>query len=196
LPVSPGVAILRLNCHTGRGGEMMRPISVVLGFVGTLLISTNTEAQTANPDSDDVRYSYNRVDNGFLRLDMRSGEVSLCSSTGGRWSCQPVPDDRRALGNDIARLQLENAALKKALLDHGLSLPSGINMETRGSSDSSSETVSGKIDNARIDLGKNSDQPVKLLNDATVALQVIVVKLWRELVVMIMNLENGLLKKT
>jgi hypothetical protein len=175
---------------------MMRPISVVLGFVGTLLISTNTEAQTANSDSDDVRYSYNRVDNGFLRLDMRSGEVSLCSSTGGRWSCQPVPDDRRALGNDIARLQLENAALKKALLDHGLSLPSGINMETRGSSDNSSETVSGKIDNAKIDLGKNSDQPVKLLNDATVALQVIVVKLWRELVVMIMNLENGLLKKT
>jgi len=173
----------------------MRPISVVLGFVGTLLIGANAEAQTTNPDSDDVRYSYNRVDNGFLRLDMRSGEVSLCSPAAGRWSCEPVPDDRRALGNDIVRLQRENAALKKMLLDHGLPLPNGANTETSGNSESGSKTNSGKIDNGKIDNGKNDDQPVKLLSDATVALQVIVVKLWRELVVIIMNLENGVVKK-
>jgi hypothetical protein len=173
----------------------MRPISVVLGFVGALLMSVNTEAQSTNSDSDDVRYSYNRVDNGFLRLDMRSGDVSLCSSAGGRWSCEPVPDDRRALGNDIARLQRENAALKKTLLDHGLPLPNGINTETSSSSDGGSRSDNGKIDNGRIDNGKNDDQPVKLLTDATVALQVIVVRLWRELVVMIMNLENGVVKK-
>jgi hypothetical protein len=174
---------------------MMRPTSVVLGFVGTLLISANAEAQMPNSDSDDVRYSYNRVDNGFLRLDMRSGEVSLCSPAAGRWSCEPVPDDRRALGNDIARLQHENAALKKMLLDHGLPLPNGTNTETGGSSESSSRTNSGKIDNGKIDNGKNDDQPIRLLNDASVALQVIVVKLWRELVVIIMNLENGVVKK-
>lgn len=174
----------------------MRPISVVLGFVGTLLMSTNTEAQTTNQDSDDVRYSYNRVDNGFLRLDMVSGEVSLCSPAAGRWSCVPVPDVRRALGNDIERLQRENAALKKALLDHGLPLPNGINTETSGRSDSGSTIDNGTIENGTIDHGKNGDQPVRLLNDATVALQVIVVKLWRDLVVMIMNLKNGLLKKT
>ena len=174
----------------------MRPISVVLGFVGTLILSANTEAQTTNPDTDDVRYSYNRVDNGFLRLDMRSGEVSLCSPAAGRWSCEPVPDIRRALGNDIERLELENAALKKALLDHGLTLPNGINTETSASSASTSKTDSGTIDHVTIDRGKNGDQPVKSLNDATIALQVIVARLWRELVVMIMNLENGMLKKT
>jgi len=190
---------------------MMRPISVVLSFVGTLLLSANTEAQTTNPDTDDVRYSYNRVDNGFLRLDMRSGEVSLCSPAAGRWSCEPVPDVRRALGNDIERLELENAALKKALLDHGLPLPNGIDTETSGSSAGSSKTDSGMIDSGKIDSGKidpgtidpgtidrgkNGDQAVKLLNDATVALRVIVVRLWRELVVMIMNLEHGVQKKT
>lgn len=185
---------------------MMRPILVVLGLGGTLLMSMNAEAQTTNPGSDDVRYSYNRVDNGFLRLDMRSGEVSLCSPAAGRWSCEPVPDVRRALGNDIERLELENAALKKALLDHGLPLPNGIQTETSGSSAGSSKTDSSKtdsgtidsgtIDNGTIDRGKNGDQAVKLLNDATVALRVIVVRLWRELVVMIMNLEHGVQKKT
>jgi hypothetical protein len=179
-----------LNCHTGRKGRMMRPNSVVLGFVSTLLMSTNSEAQTTNSDSDDVRYSYNRVDNGFLRLDMRSGEVSLCSAGAGRWSCAPVPDDRRTLGDDIARLQRENAALKKMLLDHGLPLPNGTNTETNGSSDGSRKTDSGKVDN-----GKIEEQPDKALNDAVVAIQVVVGKLWRELVVMIMNLENGVLKK-
>jgi hypothetical protein len=178
----------------------MRPNSVVLGFVGTLLMSSNTEAQTTNSDSDDVRYSYHRVDNGFLRLDTRSGEVSLCSAGAGRWSCVALPDDRRALEDEIARLQRDNAALKKTLLDHGLPLPNGTNTETKGSSDSGSKTDSskidgGKIDGGKIDSGKIDDRPDRLLNDATVALQVIVSRLWRELVVMIMNLENGLLKK-
>jgi hypothetical protein len=168
----------------------MRPNSVVLGFVGTLLMSTNAEAQTTSSESDDVRYSYNRVDNGFLRLDMRSGEVSLCSAGAGRWSCAPVPDDRRALGDDIARLQRENAALKKILLDHGLPLPNGSNTETNVSSDSGSKVDNGKISNGKID-----DQRDKVANDAAVALQVIVVRLWRELVVMVMDLENGVLKK-
>ena len=167
----------------------MRPNSVVLGFLGALLMSMNTDAQTANTDSDDVRYSYNRVDNGFLRLDMRSGEVALCSPGAGRWSCAPVPDDRRALGEDIARLQRENAALKRTLFDHGLPLPAGTNTEANGSSDSGSKINSG------IDNRTNEDQPDKMLNGAAVALQVIVVRLWRELVVMFMNLENNVLKK-
>jgi hypothetical protein len=204
---------------------MMRPILVVLGFVATLLMSTNTEAQTTDQDSDGVRYNYNRVDNGFLRLDMRSGEVSMCSPAAGHWSCDPVPDDRRALGNDIERLQRENAALKKALLDNGLPLPNGINTDISGSSDRGNKTESGnktdsgikidsgnktdsgdkidtgkidnsKIDNGTIDHSKTGDRADKLLKDGAVAFQVIVVKLWRELVVMIMDLENRLMKKT
>lgn len=168
---------------------MMRPNSVVLGFLAALLMTTNAAAQPVNTDSDDVRYSYNRVDNGFLRLDLRSGEVALCSAGAGRWSCAPVPDDRRALGDAIARLQRENAALKRTLLDHGLPLPTGVNTEANGSSDTGSK-INGGIDNRT-----NEDQSDKMLNGAVVALQVIVVRLWRELVAMFMNLENNLLKK-
>jgi hypothetical protein len=164
----------------------MRTISVVFGVVGTMLMSTYTEAQTTSPESDDARYSYNRVDDGILRLDMRSGEVSLCNRAAGRWSCQPLPDDRSTLGNDIARLQHENAVLKRALLDHGLPLPNGVKTDVARAADG----------DTTIDNDKNGDQAVKLLSDAKVALQVLVVKLWRELVAMFMNLQRDMLKKT
>ena len=38
---------------------------------------------------------------------------------------QPVPDERTALENEIARLQRENGALKKDMLARGLPLPGG-----------------------------------------------------------------------
>jgi hypothetical protein len=186
---SPGVAILNLNFHTDAGGMTMRTISVVFGVVGTMLMSTMStysHAQTSGPESDDARYSYNRVDDGILRLDMRSGEVSICNRAAGRWSCQPLPDDRSALGNDIARLQHENAVLKRALLDHGLPLPNGVGTDA-------ARTATG---DTKIDNDKNGDQAVKLLGDAKVALQVLVVKLWRELVAVFMYLQRDMLKKT
>ena len=42
------------------------------------------------------------------------------------WACLTVPDDRAAFDQEIARLQNENVALKKALLERGLPLPGGV----------------------------------------------------------------------
>ena len=79
------------------------------------------------PDqAEDGRYSFHRVEDGFLRLDSRSGQVSLCGRKTVGWGCQAVPDERVALESEIARLQGDNAALKKEILSHGLSLPSTI----------------------------------------------------------------------
>jgi len=76
--------------------------------------------------SDDPRYSFNRVDDGYLRLDTRTGQVSLCSRRQVGWACQVIPDDRVVLESEIARLQKENGALKKELLSRGIALPRGI----------------------------------------------------------------------
>jgi hypothetical protein len=75
------------------------------------------------PDSDHGRYSFSKVADGVLRLDMQTGEVSICSQRAVGWACQAAPDDRTVLENEIARLRTENAALKKDLLAHGLTLP-------------------------------------------------------------------------
>src|SRR6266581_6542554 len=69
-------------------------------------------AQTATPDSENGRYSFNPVADGVLRLDTRTGQVSQCSRSDVGWACKVVPDERLALETEIARLQGENATLK------------------------------------------------------------------------------------
>src|SRR5215831_20946226 len=94
------------------------------------LIAPPAQAQT--PDTEDNRYQFNRVEDGYLRLDLKSGQVSLCSRRPVGWACQAVPDDRAAYDGEIARLQGENAALKKAMLDRGLPLPGGVTADAPG----------------------------------------------------------------
>jgi hypothetical protein len=74
---------------------------------------------------DNTRFSFHRVGDSFVRLDGRTGNVSLCRHGAGGWSCQAVPDQRNALENEIGRLQSENATLKRQMLARGLELPGG-----------------------------------------------------------------------
>jgi hypothetical protein len=86
-------------------------------------------APPAAPE-DDTRYSYHRSEDGFVRLDQRTGEVSYCARRPSGWSCLVTPDDRAAFEAEIGRLQAENATLKKALLERGLPLPAGSRPDT------------------------------------------------------------------
>ena len=49
----------------------------------------------------------------------------MCGHSSGTWACRPAPDERVALENEIGRLQGENAALKRELLERGIDLPAG-----------------------------------------------------------------------
>src|SRR5437867_2299760 len=80
-------------------------------------------AQTATPDSENGRYSFNPVADSVLRLDTRTGQVSQCSRSDAGWTCKVVPDERSVLETEIVRLQGENATLKKELLARGLPVP-------------------------------------------------------------------------
>src|SRR6516164_4943329 len=80
-------------------------------------------AQSTPVESDDSRYTFNQADEGYLRLDDRTGQVSICTRRAVGWACQAVADERTALESEIARLQAENVALKKELLARNLPLP-------------------------------------------------------------------------
>jgi hypothetical protein len=80
-------------------------------------------AAAQGPDADDKRFSLHKVDDGYLRLDGRSGAVSLCARPDSGWVCRAVPDERSALEGEIGRLAAENAELKRTLLDRGAPLP-------------------------------------------------------------------------
>jgi hypothetical protein len=86
-------------------------------------------ADEETPDNEHGRYSFSKVAEGLLRLDMQTGEVSVCSQRAVGWACQAAPEDRAVLENEIARLRTENAALKKDILAHGLPLPGGATPE-------------------------------------------------------------------
>src|SRR5215471_6214433 len=64
-------------------------------------------AEGEMPDSEHGRYTFNKVADGFLRLDTQTGQVSVCSQRTVGFACQTVPDDRTVLENEIARLRTE-----------------------------------------------------------------------------------------
>ncbi len=99
------------------------------------LTATACAEDAVPPDADEARYSFYKVDEGFIRLDLQTGQVALCGRQSVGWACTAVPEDRTVLENEIARLQKENAALKRALLSHDLPLPSGSAPETPPSGD-------------------------------------------------------------
>jgi hypothetical protein len=147
-------------------------------FVLTLagaLIAPAAHAQGAA--GEDSRYQLNRVDDGYLRLDLKSGQVSLCDRREVGWACRAVPDDRAALDGEIARLQDENAALKKSLLDRGLPLPGAATSVPP--------------------VARNGDSDLKLPSHADLdRMMAVVEKVWRRLVEMIANWQKDIMKKT
>jgi hypothetical protein len=97
-------------------------------------------ADDAAPDTAGGRYSLSKVPDGFVRLDTQYGTVEFCSQRAVGWACQAVPEDRDAFEQEIEHLQRENAALKKALLTHGLPLPDDM-MPVASGTDSNQITI-------------------------------------------------------
>jgi hypothetical protein len=147
----------------------------------TAVAGSTAHAQTAAPEAspEDSRYSFHRVDEGFLRLDGRTGQVSLCSRKTVGFGCHAVPDERMALESEIARLQNESSSLKKELLTRGIALPGGIKEEKDPQ------------------VSKRSEPDLKLPSAAEMErMRVMVEKVWRRLVEMIVNLQKDMLQKT
>lgn len=102
----------------------MRRLIVVL-VAASAVLALPAYAQTT-PESENGRFTFNQVGDQMLRLDTRTGTVSLCARQAAGWSCAAVPDERSALESEIARLQRENGALKKEMIARGLSLPNTV----------------------------------------------------------------------
>jgi len=141
-----------------------------------LAVSSLAWGQTAAPQSDDSRYTFNRIDDAYLRLDGRTGQVSICAQRPAGWACQAVPDERAALEAEIARLQAENAAVKKELIARNLPLPGTVKPEE----------PAANPDKPRLQLPNDADLN-KVMN--------FVEKVWRRLLEMIATVHKDLLKK-
>ncbi|MDJ0933457.1 hypothetical protein [Breoghania sp.] len=59
-------------------------------LAAALLVPSASIADELSPvDSD--RYTLHEMSEGWLRLDRKTGKVSLCRAKYGEWTCAPVP---------------------------------------------------------------------------------------------------------
>lgn len=148
--------------------------------VATVVLAAPVGAQDAAPEPENGRYTFHRVPDGYLRLDGRSGQVSLCGRRTVGWACEAIPDERMALESEIGRLQAQNALLKKELLAHGLKLPGSIKTDPPPPARSEKNELTLQLPgNAEID-----------------RLMAMVERVWRRLVEMISNLQKDAQKRT
>ena len=131
-------------------------------------------AEAKPPEPGEGRFSFNRVNDGFLRLDTRTGQVSFCSKRSVGWTCQLAPEDRGALENEIARLQEENINLKKELLARGSQAQGPVAKPPTANGDSYRHPANPDLDRMRV-----------LVEEA-----------WRRLVDMILTFQKDVLKKS
>jgi len=156
---------------------MIQSRLLAMVIAGSAFAALVAVAQPAAPEGGDARFSFNRADDGgYLRLDGRTGQVSLCNRRSSGWQCQAVPDERAALEAEIARLQSDNAVLKKELLSRNLPLPNGMRPEQA--------------------IPKSQVQRPQFPDDAELnRIMGVLEKVWRRLVEMIASVQRDLQKR-
>jgi hypothetical protein len=85
-------------------------------------------ALTAVAGAEEERYQLERTDNGYVRLNTATGEMSICEERSGQLVCKAAAEERAAFQDEIDRLQgkldavearvakLEGRAIPEALL--------------------------------------------------------------------------------
>lgn len=82
----------------------------------TIVIASMLALGTAGAQAqDDGRYTLRQTDEGYVRMDNRTGEMSICTERAGQLVCKLAADEREALQQDMDDLQNRVDALEKRL---------------------------------------------------------------------------------
>jgi len=88
--------------------EAMRRISLIL-----VAIFAASASSAAEPD----RYRLEKTPDGYVRMDTRTGEMSLCQERWGELVCRMAADERTAMQDELERLQSDIDALEGRLAE-------------------------------------------------------------------------------
>lgn len=76
---------------------------------------TQAPAPEANASEDNFTFAPARGEH--LKIDRRTGRVSLCKADDGVWQCRLVPDDRIAYEEEVEALRAENQRLQERVAE-------------------------------------------------------------------------------
>lgn len=80
-----------------------------------LMIGTLLAMPAAAEDTE--RYRMERTEDGFVRMDMASGQMSLCREQGSQLVCRAAVDEREAYHRDIGDLEVRIDGLEQRLAE-------------------------------------------------------------------------------
>jgi hypothetical protein len=154
------------------------------------------EGREGAPNSGTPRFVFHRSGGGFVRLDLVTGAVASCSQNAADWTCVPGRDERAALDHEIARLQRDNAALKNALLEHGVPLPNDMKADVPAETIPRPPQTVPPTASAPPPSVKSGEPERASRDDAEVErIMATMEKVWRRLVEMMMNIQRDMQKK-
>ena len=87
-------------------------IACFLGFTTAILLA----APAAHAEQQG-RYVFDKSENGIVRLDTQTGEMSTCENKAGQFTCRPAVEEKQASQSDIDRLNQKVDRLEKRLAD-------------------------------------------------------------------------------
>ncbi|MGD9836441.1 MAG: hypothetical protein AB7F72_01010 [Afipia sp.] len=160
-------------------------IALAIAATAVMMSAHGAGAQAA-PDTENGRYTLSPVTDGFLRLNTRNGEVSICTNKSG-WTCRLVPDERAALDTEIGRLQSDNKQLRDQLARRDLGKDSG-KTDTpvaKGDTDKSAQAApDGKDRNLELQLSPEHEKLLALIE-----------RVWERLIDMANRMQKKLSEK-
>lgn len=79
--------------------------AILVPTLGLMGVPAASEAQG--------RYTMSPTDNGFVRLDTKTGQMALCTRKDNTWACADMPEDPDESRKRIEALEKENLELKE-----------------------------------------------------------------------------------
>jgi len=155
------------------------------------IITQPTQAQSEAPKAPAAapagRYRFNRVANGFLRLDNETGQIAYCSTQTAAWGCETVPENRAALEIEIGQLRKEVDDLKKqiAALQAAPPAPTAPPAEAPPRPPETVPPAAGGDVKLNLPTQEDIDRAAAFISDT-----------WRRLVEMIVNLQKDAMRRS
>lgn len=92
-----------------------RTLLVAVAAVPFLAIAASSGAAAG----ETTNYSLEKTDTGYIRMNNRTGEMSICQEKSGQLICKLAADERRAYEEDVADLKTRVAKLEDTVASLG-----------------------------------------------------------------------------